>query len=297
MKPSTVSKYFLRIIALAVVYHLVARLALQMAYVQANTSPVWPPSGIGLAALLLLGIHYWPGITLGVVIGSLLTGAPLSIALGLGLANTLEALIGSYLLQRWLHLHLSLDRIRDVVGLVFAAAVSTSVSASIGVASLYLTGGASETPFFTLWGTWWIGNLLGMLVAAPFIFVWVDQFPKKLNRKLLIEGILFIILLIWMTGYVFENTGGSGILHQALIYMIFPFAIWAALRLEQRGAVTTIFVISGISIWDTVHGMGPFSQLPMNDSLILLQTFTGVVSLTTLTLAASAAERQHAEYA
>ena len=106
------------------------------------------------------------------------------------------------------------------------------------------------------------------------------------------EGILFIILLIWMTGYVFENTGGSGILHQALIYMIFPFAIWAALRLEQRGAVTTIFAISGISIWDTVHGMGPFSQLPMNDSLILLQTFTGVVSLTTLTLAASATERQ-----
>lgn len=297
MNFSKTISYLLRIIVLAVTYHLAARLALQMAYVQANTSPVWPPSGIGLAVLLILGIRYWPGITLGVFVGSLLTGAPLPIALGLALANTLEALIGSYLLGKILQIHLSLDRIRDVVGLVFAAAVSTSVSASIGVASLYLTYRASDTPFFTLWGTWWIGNLLGMLVVAPFLMVWAVQFPKKLHRKAWMEGVLFFILLFLMTGYVFENTGGEGILHQALIYMIFPFAIWAALRLGQLGAVTTIFVISGISIWDTVHGMGPFSQLPMNDSLILLQTFTGVVSLTTLTLAASATERRHAEVA
>lgn len=282
---------------MAIVYHLMARLALQMAYVQVNISPVWPPSGIGLAALLILGIRYWPGITLGVVVGSLLTGAPLPIALGLGLANTLEALIGSYLLIKILHIHLSLDRIRDVAALVFAASVSTSVSASIGVASLYLTQRASDVPFFTLWCTWWIGNLLGMLVVAPFIFVWWDQFPKTINRKLLLESLLFFILLFSMTQYVFESTGGEGILHQALIYLIFPFAIWAALRFGQLGAVTTVVVISGISIWDTVHGMGPFSQLPLNDSLILLQTFIGVVSLTTLTLAASATERRHAEVA
>ena len=294
---SKTSKYLLRIIVLAVIYHLVARLALQMAYVQANTSPVWPPSGIGLAALLILGIQYWPGIALGVIAGSLLTGAPLPIALGLGLANTLEALMATYLLQRWLHFHLVLDRIRDVVGLVFAATISTAISASIGVATLYLMGTASQTPFFTLWGTWWVGNLLGVLVVTPFLLVWYQQFPKAVHWKWFLEGSLFFILLVLVTGYVFENPGGSGILHQALIYVIFPFAIWAALRLEQRGAVTTIFAVSGISIWDTVHGMGPFSQLSMNESLILLQTFTGVVSLTSLTLAASSTERRHAEEA
>jgi two-component system, NarL family, sensor histidine kinase NreB len=82
-----------------------------------------------------------------------------------------------------------------------------------------------------------------------------------------------------------------------LIYVIFPFAIWASLRLEQVGAVTTIFVISGIAIWGTIHELGPFSQLPLNESLILLQTFTAVVSLTTLTLASSASERKAAESA
>ncbi len=215
-------KYLVKIIILAVVYHLVARLALQMAYVQANTSPVWPPSGIALAALLVLGIRYWPGITLGVVIGSLLTGAPLPIALGLGLANTLEALIGCYLLQRWLHLHLAFDRIRDVVGLAFAAAISTSVSATIGVAALYWAGNASRTPFFTLWGTWWVGNLLGVLVIAPFILVWVHSKTQRLNRKLILEGGLFMMMLVLVTAYVFENPGGTGALHQALIYFNFP---------------------------------------------------------------------------
>jgi signal transduction histidine kinase len=127
--------------------------------------------------------------------------------------------------------------------------------------------------------------------------VWYQQFPKAVHWKWFLEGGLFFILLVLVTGYVFENPGGNGILHQALIYVIFPFAIWAALRLEQRGAVTTIFAVSGISIWDTVHGMGPFSQLSMNESLILLQTFTGVVSLTSLTLAASSTERRHAEEA
>ncbi len=294
---SKTTKYLLRIIILAVIYHLAARLALQMAYVQANTSPVWPPSGIGLAALLILGIQYWPAITLGVVVGSLVTGAPIPMALGLGLANTSEALIGTYILQWWVHLHLSLDRVRDVVGFAFGAAVCTAISATIGVATLYWTGTASQTPFFTLWGTWWVGNLLGVLVIAPLLLVWFQQFPKTIHRKQFLEGELFLILLVLVTGYVFENPGGTGILHQALIYVIFPFAIWAALRLEQRGAVTTICIVSGISIWDTVHGMGPFSQLSMNESLILLQTFTGVVSLTTLTLAASATERRHAEQA
>ena len=67
------------------------------------------------------------------------------------------------------------------------------------------------------------------------------------------------------------------------------------LRLEQIGAVTTVSIVSGIAIWGTVHELGPFSQLPLNESLILLQTFTAVVALTTLTLACSASERQAAE--
>ncbi len=294
---NNIVRYLLVMAGLAVIYHLAARLGLQMAYVQQNTSPVWPPSGIGLAALLLFGIRYWPGITLGVVLGSILTGAPVGLALGLGAANTLEALLGTYLLQRWVRFHLTLDRIKDVVGLALAAAASTAVSATVGVSTLFLSGNVSQTPFLTLWTTWWIGNLLGMLVVAPFLLVWAKNLSKRWKRSQILELVIFLILLILVTGFVFTGPSGIGALHQALIYVIFPFAIWAALRLGQIGAVTTIFIVSGISIWSTVHELGPFSQLPLNESLVLLQTFTGVVSLTTLTLASSASERQEADKA
>src|SRR5512136_666157 len=122
-------RYTLIVIALAVIYHLAARLGLKMAYVQPNTSPVWPPTGIGLAALLLLGYRYWPGITLGVLLGSLLTGAPLSLAIGMSIGNTLEALIAVYCLKRIVGLHQEIDRIRDVVGLVLVSLTCTTIGA------------------------------------------------------------------------------------------------------------------------------------------------------------------------
>src|SRR3990172_9057895 len=91
--------YLLKVIALASVYHLAARLGLKMAYVQTNTSAVWPPTGIALAALLLFGYRLWPGISLGVLFGSLTGGADPKVALGITVGNTLEALIGAHLLK------------------------------------------------------------------------------------------------------------------------------------------------------------------------------------------------------
>jgi signal transduction histidine kinase len=294
-KYKAVFSYLAGIILLAVVYHAAARLGLQMAFVQENTSPVWPPSGIALAALLLFGYRYWPGITIGVTLGSLLTGAPFTLALGLGVGNTLEPLIGVFLLQRMLDFHPSLNRIRDVVGLALAATISTTVSATIGVYTVLHFGSDGQTGFSTLWTTWWIGNLLGILVVTPFLLVWIKRFPKRWMLSTYLEAAGFMIALILVTGYIFGNLSGNGALHQALVYVIFPFAIWAALRLEQIGATTTALTVSGIAIWGTVHGLGPFSPLPLNESLILLQTFMAVVSLTSLTLASSASERRHAE--
>ena len=124
--------YLAKILVLAVIYHLAARVGLSMAYVQANTSPVWPPTGIGLAALLIFGYRLWPGISLGVLIGSLLTGAPFSLALGITIGNTLEALVAVYFLKKFVSIHNEIDRIQDVVGLVLVSLVCTTIGASIG---------------------------------------------------------------------------------------------------------------------------------------------------------------------
>ena len=289
--------YVLKILALAVTYHLAAQLGLKMAYVQINTSPVWPPTGIALAALLIFGTNLWPEIALGVLLGSLFTGADLLIAVGMSLGNTLEALAGAYLLKRLVNFHNELDRIQDVAGLGVVSVFSTAISATIGTISLLIAERGQWSGFGAIWTTWWIGDLLGALVVAPILLVWASLPLFHLPRRRFAEGAIFLALLVLMTWYVFGGKPPDGILHQALIYMIFLFVIWAALRLGQPGATLAVFLVSGIAIWNTVQGLGPFSLESKNDSLVLLQTFMAVVSLTSLILAAATIERRHAAQA
>jgi len=289
--------YLFKIVVFALIYHLVARLSLKMAYLQPNTSPVWPPTGISLVFLFFYGISFWPGISLGVLLGSVLTGAPFPLALGMAVGNTLEALIAVYLLKDKLHFHESLDRLNDIVGFSVVAFICTAISAIIGTATLILTTQTPRSSFFDVWITWWIGDLLGALVVAPIIMVWLKPHSLVKIRKNILEWFGLIILIIFISWYVFSKQPPIDVVHQAMIYVIFPFLIWAALRFGQHGAATGIFLISAIAIWGTVNGYGPFVQDSINASLILLQTFLGVVALISLILGATTLERREAAVA
>jgi len=290
----SIAIYLAKILVLAVIYHLAARVGLSMAYVQANTSPVWPPTGIGLAALLIFGYRLWPGISLGVLIGSLLTGAPFSLALGITIGNTLEALVAVYFLKKFVSIHNEIDRIQDVVGLVLVSLVCTTIGASIGSVTLMVTGNGAWQNFWAIWVTWWIGDLLGALVVTPLLLTWIPLQPVRLIKRVYFESGIMLVFLALVTWFVFSGLPLSGVLHQAMIYVIFPFVIWAALRFGQRGATIAIFLVSGIAIWGTSHGLGPFSLDSKNDGLVLLQTFTAVVALIALILAAATIERRKA---
>jgi signal transduction histidine kinase len=294
IKIKNLAIYSAKLLILAVIYHLAARLGLMMAYVQPNTSPVWPPTGIAIAALLLFGIDLWPGVSVGVLLGSLITGAPFNLALGMTLGNTLEAVAIAFCLQRFVDFRPDISRVKDVIYLLGVAFIGTMISATIGTVTLMLTGRGVWEHRQTIWTTWWIGDLLGALVVAPVLLVWATPPPFLANRRSYIEGAIQMTLLGLITWYVFSSQPPVGVYHQALLYVIFPFTIWAALRFGQRGATSAILLVSGIAIWGTAEGMGPFSTESKNDSLVLLQTFMGVVSLTMLILAAAMIERRKA---
>jgi signal transduction histidine kinase len=287
----TLRTWFVRVALLAIVYHLAARVGLSMAYLQSNTSPVWPPTGIALAALLLFGVSLWPGITLGVFLGSILTGAPLELAVGMSIGNTLEAVVAVIILQRFLDFHPALDRIQDVTALGVVAFFGTMISATFGASILMVSGLAPSSAFGSIWLTWWIGDLLGALVVTPFILAWSTADLNLRGRSRIIEAVLIFVLLGFIGWYVFIFPASPSVLHQAALYLIFPVVIWAAIRFGQRGGTTAVIVVSGIAIWATVSGLGPFSIYSRNDNLILLQTFLAVVSLTSLILAAASTER------
>jgi PAS domain S-box-containing protein len=283
-------RHVLGIALLAASYVVAGRLGFTASAIHPVVSSAWPPSGIALAALLLFGKRFWPGIALGAFVVNIIGGiAPLGAA-GIATGNTLEALAGAWLLTSFAGFRPSLQRLRDVFALVLAAIASTPVSATVGVAVLTVTGGAAGIPRGTLWLTWCSGDAIGILLVTPLVLTWAVGPRLRVAARDVIEASVLGILLIGFTAVLFQTSF-------SYVYAIFPVTIWAALRFGSRGAATTSLVVSVLAIGYTLRGAGPFASSTAVNNLFQLQTFIGLLGLTTLILAAVIAERQTAESA
>jgi signal transduction histidine kinase len=283
------------IAGLAAVYAVAARLGLTLDAVAGFATLVWPPSGIALAALLILGYRVWPGVFVGALVANMLAGASPLVALAIGVGNTLEAVVGVYALRRIPGFRPSLDRVRDVIGLiVLAATLSTMVSATIGVSSLYLSGLVTVQQAGAAWRAWWLGDLIGDLVVAPVILVLATTKVSRARSRRVLEAAALTATVIAVNLVMFRVMSPS---RTAIRwpYVAFPILIWAAVRFGQHGAVAMTFLTSVIAVWGTASGLGPFAQSVLHDSLLALQAFMGVLAATFLVLGASITERRQAE--
>ena len=279
---------------LGVLYVATAKMGLTLDAVQGFAAAVWPPTGIALVALVLYGVRLWPGIAASAFLVNWWAGAPVLVAGGMALGNTLEALLGTVLLTRVVRFRPTLDRLRDVLGLlVWAAGLSTLVSATLGVTSGWLGGVIPAALYAKAWRTWWLGDALGALVVAPLLFVWSGHGGGTLPRRRLPEALLLLGAIGVLSLAVFSALLDS--LLPPFPYLVFPPLIWAALRLGPPGAVTAMALVAASAIWGTVQGWGPFAHATLQDSLYGLQVFMSVVAVTMLVLAAVVAERQQAE--
>ncbi len=276
-------------------YFITARIGLSLDAVSGFATLVWAPTGIALAAFLVLGYRFWLGIALAAFLVNLVTGAPLFVALGIATGNTLEALLGAYLLKRFVGFHNSLERINDVLGLVvFAAIISTMVSATIGVSSLLLGDVVSPSSYFQTWIAWWMGDMLGALVVAPFLLIWSRR-PRAPQPGQFTEALILTGLLLGISSFVFRGFGWIGIASFPFTYVIFPVLILIALRFGQRGSVTATFVVVLIAIWGTIEGLGPFAGQRLSQSLLFLQSFMGITAATFMIMSAAISERKKSE--
>src|SRR6266496_1028314 len=151
-------RYALQIAAVAAAYFAAARVGLLAAVAQPVVSSAWPPSGVALAALLLLGLRLWPGVALGAFLLNWMAGVSAAGAAGIALGNTLEAVAAAWLLARVVDFRPALERVRDAIALVVVAALaSTTLSATLGVASLWARGAVAPDALRRLWFVWWSG--------------------------------------------------------------------------------------------------------------------------------------------
>ncbi|WP_426755465.1 MASE1 domain-containing protein [Myxococcus sp. Y35] len=282
-------RHLLEMLGVAVVYLAAGGLGLKVTTV-GNISPAWPPAGVALAALVVLGLSRWPGVFVGATGVALVAEAPLTAALGVGTGNTLAAVLGAWLLRR-VSFDKALERIRDVVALCAGAgALCLGVSAAVGAASLVLGGQLRWELLAGGLRVWWVGDLMGVLVVAPTLMLFRRwERPRRWGEALVLAGLTTVL-----GGTIFFVPGLPHSAEHAATFLLFPMSAWAALRFGPRGAAAATLCIAAASIVGTARGQGPFSTGDLTQDLLVLQLFVAANAVTGLLLAAVSTERQRA---
>ena len=284
------------LVALAAAYFVAGRLGLRFAVVSPNATVVWPPTGIALAALLLAGYDVWPGIMVGAFLVHLSTTGSVPSAVAIAAGNTLEGLLGAYLVNRFARGRRVLERARDIFTFaILAGIVSTAVSATAGVLAISLDGLARWSDFGSIWLTWWLGDAVSDLVVAPAVLLWALRPRVHWTRRQALDAGALLLSVVVVGIAVFDGLFPWRGRHYPLEFLCVPLLLWAAFRFEPREAATAVLALSGVAIAGTLAGFGPFARPTYDESLVLLQAFTGVTAVMTLVLAAAVAERREAE--
>ncbi len=280
------------LLALTAVYVAAGKLGLTLAFVHVSATAVWPPTGIALAAMLLCGYRVWPVILLGAFMVNVTTAGSVWTSLGIAAGNTLEALVGAFLVTQLANGRRAFDRARDVLKFTAIALLSTTVSATVGVTSLTLGGYASWYRFGPIWLTWWLGDVAGALVVAPVLLLWGMDPRVRLTWRSALELTAVLGAVVFVGWAVFGDLLAPWVRNDPLEFLCLPPLVLAAFRFGQREAATSIALLSVFAVWGTVHGGGPFIHGTQNESLLLLQVF--MVTMVLMTLPLAAVVRAHA---
>jgi len=290
------SSVYLLSLGVAALYLAAAIGGLMYAVVGSTVTLFWAPSGIALAALLIFGRRVVFGVALGAFLANVWTDVPTLAAAGIAIGNTAAALLGVLLLQSVAHFNGALTSRRDVLALVvLAAMVSTLVSALVGVFTLHLSGEIALDQTADVALKWWLGDMLGIVVVAPPLLLWLSGSRMALSRSKIAELLILVCVLAGISYALFGAPGTAVQGYYLASLAIFPFIIWGALRFGLWGATVVTLIVSVLAIWGTSQGTGPFVTGEPVVSLVRWCAFAILVAVTGLLLAASVCEQLRAQ--
>lgn len=296
---ATPGRSWVAVLALALLYYAAARLGLVLAFPGSNASPVWPPSGLAVAALLLFGRRMLAGVALGAFSANAAVFAANSASpatvLGASAAimagNCLEAWLGARLLRGWVAGPSPFERLSDVAKFIVVAGVASVASAAVGTATLFIGGIVPAAALVTVGCTWWIGDATGILVLTPLLIVASQHELRAWPWQRLGFGLVLLALLVVLGVLVFGFPAGQALAGRRFVWLFMPCIAWAAYRHGSLGVAGASLLTASMAVWGTTRGLGPFARGNLNDALIVLQTFVGLAAVTGLVLAADRRER------
>jgi len=280
--------------AIALAYFAAGRIGLTFATIHSSASAVWPPTGIAIAALLLLGPRAWPAIFAGAFLVNISTSGSVLASVGIAAGNTVEGLAAAWLVDRHARGAACFERAGDVFRFAGFAAVATALAATVGPLSLAVTGQAAWNSFAGIWVTWWLGDLAGALIFAPPIVLWLRSPRVEVPPGRVVETILTPALVLAVGVLCFAAPVGSS---YPIMFLCVPPLAWVAFRFGARATATHVALLALIAVYTTANGVGPFVLASRNESLLVLQAFMATIAMMMLPMAALVAEHGRANAA
>jgi len=291
----SVLRYIVELAVVGAVYVVVAKLSLTLASIHPNATPIWRTTSYALAAAMLLGYRISPAIFIGAVIANATTAGSIYTSLGIATGNTLESLIGAYLIDRWSDGRNTFNTPSGVARFALICFAPTMISATFGVGSLSLGGYSEWSEYGSVWTTWWIGDLAGALVITPALVLWGYKFGQPIERGDIIRSGWIVAASISVGLVAFSPLLEQTPARTPLAFLSILPLMWAALRRNQADTAASAFLLSSFAVWGTMTGHGPFALGDLNESFLLLLAFMISVSVPSLALSAEVAVRKRHE--
>ncbi|MER6026022.1 MASE1 domain-containing protein [Streptomyces sp. NPDC001851] len=279
--------YAVQVLAVAACYYAAARLGLlrELTVEGAVVTPIWPPTGVAVAALLILGLRCWPGITIGAFFAVMYITSFRPDVL-ITLAGQTGAPVCAALLLRRARFHTGLSRLRDGLALVFLGALTaTLISATVGVGLLVVTDKLDPADFWLVWLAWWVGDAMGVLIVTPLLLLLHRaRWPPPLARWKEVTALTAVACCLVPLA-VYSTV--------SLLYLVYPLLIWTALRFQLVGSVLSALLTSVLATVAATDGVGAFTGLSRIEVMAKLQAFNGSMALTALLLSALITEQRN----
>ncbi len=289
----------LRWALIAFAYWVAVRLGLLFVAQPEGIASVWPASGLALAILLLHPKSQWTKLLAVIFVvnatGNWSSGNTIVVSLGFALANSLEPLLGAWVMTYFCRSKIIFESIREVMALFIVALIVNGVSALLGAA---IPAIAFNAQFFKAWQLWWAADGLGIILLTPLI---VSLFTspvdiRSITARRTLEAVFLLSIMLSFAWLLFG--GFTDPAHPLLRnYMVFPFVIWLAFRFRLHGMAGALLLFAAIATGYTLQNIGIFAIAgqTLSEHLISVQIYLSVTTFSGFLLNALITERNHAD--
>lgn len=292
------------ILLVALLYYLSAELGFILAFNDQTLLPFWPPAGIALAMIILYGRGVWPGIAIGsliITVKNFWFGAIDSVQLLMAVSaiitasRIVESIAGEILLKKLVNKTYPFSTTIHAFHFVFIAFAISVISAGATALVLTFAEVISSEVFFGTFFSLWTRNVVGILLFTPLLLSIPHLQLKNFTWLRAGELAIFIVCFAGML-LLFNMEALRTVFPYALPFIVIPFLLWLAFRFEGITSISGFIIISLAAIYYTSKLQGPFYLFEFTgDSIVLLQVYVGVISVSTLVLASAVRERQQAQ--